>query len=112
MQRQHLQGRIFNAGLVGGYMEWNTPELKPFTDGRADIFIYNGSFDDHVTANLIGNSFEVMDKYQIDYALIEPATPLAYLLEHSPAWQKVYSDKVSILLERTSASNPTMTGEQ
>ena len=112
MERQHVQGRIFNADWWGGYMEWNTPELKPFTDGRADIFIYNGSFDDHVTANLIGNSFEVMDKYRIDYALLEPATPLAYLLEHSTAWRTVYSDKVSILLERTGASTPTMKEER
>ena len=42
MQRHHLNGRIFNQYVWGGYMEWNAPELKPFIDGRADIFVYNG----------------------------------------------------------------------
>ena len=53
MQQHHLEGRIFNNYGWGGYMEWNAPELKPFIDGRADIFIYNGSFDDYVHATMI-----------------------------------------------------------
>ena len=77
MQRQHLQGRIFNADWWGGYMEWHARDLKPFTDGRADIFVYNGTFDDHVKTGLITSSFEILDKYKIAYALIEPQTPLA-----------------------------------
>jgi hypothetical protein len=101
MQQRHLGGRIFNNYGWGGYMEWNAPELKPFIDGRADIFIYNGSFDDYVNANLIQKSFEILDKYRIDYALLEPDQPLSYLLQHSPAWQPIYSDKVAVLFERT-----------
>src|SRR5664280_2729102 len=104
MQQRHLGGRIFNNYGWGGYMEWNAPELKPFIDGRADIFIYNGSFDDYVNANLIQKSFEILDKYRIDYALLEPDQPLSYLLRHSPAWQPIYSDKVAVLFERTSAT--------
>jgi hypothetical protein len=104
MQQRHLGGRIFNNYGWGGYMEWNAPELKPFIDGRADIFIYNGSFDDYVNANLIQKSFEILDKYRIDYALLEPDQPLSYLLQHSPAWQPIYSDKVAVLFERTSAT--------
>ena len=102
MQQRHLGGRIFNNYGWGAYMEWNAPELKPFIDGRADIFIYNGSFDDYVNANLIQKSFEILDKYRIDYALLEPDQPLSYLLRHSPAWQPIYSDKVAVLFERTS----------
>ncbi len=85
-------------------MEWNAPELKPFTDGRADIFVYNGTFDDYVKAVTIQTPFEVLDKYKIDYALLEPATPLTYLLEHSSAWHPIYTDKVAVLFERTPAS--------
>jgi hypothetical protein len=104
MQRQHLNGRIFNQYVWGAYMEWNTPELKPFIDGRADIFAYNGVLDDHRKATTIETPFEVLDKYRIDYALLEPARPLTYLLEHSPAWRPIYTDKVAVLFERTPAT--------
>ena len=104
MQQQHLRGRTFNADWWGGYMEWNAPDLKPFVDGRADIFVYNGSFDDHHSAGLIKQPFEFLDKYHIEYVLLEPKRPLIYLLEHSPAWRLIYSDKVAVLLERTAPS--------
>jgi hypothetical protein len=104
MQQRHLGGRIFNNYLWGGYMEWNAPQLKPFIDGRADIFIYNQSFDDYVHATMIQKSFEILDKYRIDYALLEPDQPLSYLLQHSPSWKTIYSDRVAVLFERTPAT--------
>jgi hypothetical protein len=107
MQRQHLSGRIFNEDWWGGYMEWNAPELKPFTDSRADIFVYNGTFDDYIKVVLIQRPFEILDKYKIDYVLFEPQQPLGYLLEHSPAWRPIYSDKVAVLFERA-AAKPAM----
>jgi len=104
MQRQHINGQIFNQDWWGGYMEWNSPELKPFIDGRADIFVYNGTFDDYVKAVSIQTPFEILDKYGIDYALLEPKQPLGYLLEHSAQWHPIYSDKVAVLFERTPAA--------
>jgi hypothetical protein len=104
MQRQHLNGKIFNQDWWGGYMEWNAPELKPFIDGRADIFVYNGTFDDYVKAALFQSPLEVLDKYKFDYVLLEPAKPLAYLLERSPAWHPIYTDKVAVLFERAPAT--------
>ena len=100
MQRQHINGQIFNQDWWGGYMEWNAPELKPFIDGRVDIFVYNGTFDDYVKAVSIQTPFEILNKYRIDYALLEPKQPLGYLLEHSPAWHPIYTDKVAVLFER------------
>ena len=104
MQRQQLKGRIFNQYVWGGYMEWNAPELKPFIDGRADIFVYNGVLDDHRKATTIEEPFQILDKYQIDEALLKPEWPLTYLLEHSPAWHMIYSDRVAMLLERAPAT--------
>jgi hypothetical protein len=101
MQRQQLNGRIFNQYVWGGYMEWNAPELKPFIDGRADIFVYNGVFDDFVKATAINESFDILNRYRIDYALLNPKQPLTYLLEHSTAWHPIYTDKVAVLFERT-----------
>ncbi len=100
MQQQNMHGRLFNQYVWGGYIEWQAPELKPFIDGRADIFVYNGVFDDYFRAALMRQPLEILDKYHIDYALLEPGRPLAYLLEHSPSWALVHQDKVAILFER------------
>ena len=109
MQRQHLSGRIFNNYGWGGYMEWNAPQLKPFIDGRGDIFVSNGTFDEFVSAIHIRQPFEVLNKYKIDYVFLLPKQPLGYLLEHSAAWHVIYSDKIAVLFERTPATVTTAT---
>jgi hypothetical protein len=102
MQANHINGRVFNQYKFGGYMDWHAPELKPFIDGRADIFVYNGVFDDFVKATTLSNSLEILDKYKIDYVLYEPKQPLTYLLEHSPGWRLLYSDNSTVLFQRVS----------
>ena len=100
MQHEGLNGRIFNQYLWGGYMEWYSPELKPFVDSRADIFVYNGTLDDHRKATTMQAPLEVFDKYRFDYLLLQPDRPLTYLLQNSRDWQMVYFDKVAVLFER------------
>jgi hypothetical protein len=102
MQHQHINGRLFNQYGWGGYIEWNAPELKPGIDGRADIFVYNGGFTDFLDAMALKRSFETLDKYRIEYVLIQPKEPMAYLLERSPAWRQIYSDNVAVLFQRFS----------
>ena len=103
MQRQHINGRIFNSVEFGGYMEWNAPELKPFIDGREDIFIYNGTFDDYMKAVDIDKPVEVLDKDRIHYVFLERAWPLAYFLRHSAEWRLIYTDQITDLFERVLA---------
>jgi hypothetical protein len=99
MHKQHIEGRIFNRYGWGGYMEWHAPELKPGIDGRADIFTYNGVFEDFLNAGELKDSFEILDKYGIDYVLIQPKQPMSYLLEHSAEWRPIYADQVAVLFE-------------
>ncbi len=101
MQRQNVTGRIFNRYGWGGYMEWYTPELKPGIDGRADIFVYNGVFMDFLNAMALKHTFETLDKYRIDYVLVQPNQPFNYLLGHSNGWRLIYADKIAALYERT-----------
>ena len=68
------------------------------------MFVYNGTFDDYIKAVLIQGPLEILDKHKIDYILLPPAKPLTYLLEHSPAWHPIYTDKVAVLFERTPAT--------
>lgn len=43
-----------------------------------------------------------MDTYKIDYALLQPGSPLAYLMQHAAGWRQIYSDKVAVLIGRKS----------
>lgn len=100
MKAHDLRGRIFNQYVWGGYMEWTHPDMKPYIDGRADIFVYNGTFDSYFDAVLIKKPFYVLDKYGIEYALLQPSARLAYLLGHSPGWRVIYSDPIAMLFAR------------
>jgi hypothetical protein len=104
MQGQHIQGRLFNQYGWGGYLEWYAPEYKTFIDGRADIFLYNGVFQDFFAATALSHSEEILDKYNIQYVLLPPKEPLTYFLQHSSSWHTIYSDSVAVLLQRNQAN--------
>jgi hypothetical protein len=111
MQREQLYGPLFNQYGWGGYIEWNAPDIKTFVDGRADIFVYNGVLDDHRKASALEAPFEVFDKYRIEYVLLQPNRPLAYLLEHRPGWRTIYSDKTAVIFARAASSHSLSTTE-
>ena len=110
MHSQHLNGRIFNQYRWGGYMEWTAPDIKPFIDGRADIFVDKGVLDDHRRVTLLEDPFGVLDKYRIEYVLVQADGTISYLLSHSQAWQPVYADKVAVLFERTPGVSENIAG--
>ncbi len=100
MQREHISGRLFHYYDFGGFIEWNAPERKTFADGRTDIFVYNGVFDDYLKIARIKMPLELLDKYKIDLILFPLDHQLCYLLEHSPGWRTIYRDNVVKLYER------------
>jgi len=100
LQRNHISGRLFHYYAFGGYIEWYAPEIKTFADPRTDIFIYNGVLADYLKINAIDNSFELLDKYKIDYVLFPTGMHLSYVLDHSPDWRVIYADHVVKIFER------------
>jgi hypothetical protein len=107
MQREQLGGKVFNSVEFGGYMEWRAAALKPFIDGRGDIFIYNGIFDDYTKAVTLRNPGGVLDKYRVDYVLLERRWPLVDYLASSSSWRMIYSDDVAALFARDAAAAAT-----
>ena len=103
MEKHNSQGNIFNQYKFGGYMEFHAPQYKTFIDGRADLFTHTGIFDDYLRASALKNTFEILDRYNIQYVFVQPTEPIIYLLQHSNGWKVIYSDKVAVLLERTTS---------
>lgn len=107
------QGNVLNFYLWGGYLGWHDPSLKVFIDSRVDIFEYAGVLQDYLNVlgvnNLQRRPEPILDKYKIRYVLFPRSDTtnsllnggeLVYVLEHDPHWKTLYSDKVSVLLER------------
>jgi hypothetical protein len=107
MRSTKVSGKLFNQYLWGGWLIFHAPEYKPFIDGRADIFVYNGVFEDYLKVVDIKGSFEVLDRHQVQYLLIDPETSLSYMVENHPGWKVIYEDKTAKLYERVARPGVT-----
>ena len=103
MRERHISDRVFDEYTWGGYMIWHAPEIKTFIDGRADLFVYSGVFDDYVQIIRLNGTLDLLNRYRIRHALLGRNTPLAYLLGHTACWQEIYSDKIAAVYERNLA---------
>ena len=111
MQQHNITGRLFHKYDFGGYIEWNAPEIKTFADGRTDIFVYNGVFDDYLKARDVRQPFEIFDKYKVEYVLYPPNTALSYVLDRSSGWRVIYSDSVTKLYQRAQPTGPAVANQ-
>ena len=115
------QGNVLNFYLWGGYLGWHDPHVAIFIDSRVDIFEYAGVLKDYLDVlgvdNLRRRPEPILDKYKIRYVLFPHADntndllnggELVYVLQHDPHWKTLYTDKVSVLLER---QPPVVTGQ-
>ena len=84
--------RTFNDADVGGRMAF---ESKPsFIDSRYDIFEHRGVMLDYLKVSYLVDPLKTLDRYQIDHVLIRQVTPLGYLLQHTPGWRVISSERV------------------
>ncbi|HEX3986152.1 MAG TPA: hypothetical protein VHX13_06010 [Acidobacteriaceae bacterium] len=94
------QGHLFNEYHWGGYLEWQAPAVQEFIDPRADVFVERGVMDDYVKAVSVTDTFAVLDRYQIRYAILMRSSPMAYLLGKSADWKQTYADPLAVAFER------------
>jgi hypothetical protein len=97
-----LSGRMLNDYVYGGYLIWALPEHKVFMDGRADVYEWTGVLDDFADwAMLRSDPKHLLEKYRVDFCLLEKTAPMARVLPFVPGWKQVYSDERSVIFSRT-----------
>lgn len=96
-------GRIFNSFDMGGFLEWNLPQVPVFIDSRSDIFDYKGVLRDYLAITGAIHSQELLDRYAVSYVVYPKDTPLAYLLVSNGRWEGIYEGGQSIILRRQRA---------
>jgi hypothetical protein len=102
MVRSHAEelatARVFTSDQWGDYLLWvNYPRQKVFIDGRSDFYGERLGREYMTLGNAAAGWRNVIDKYQIDAALVPTGIPLVELLEKEPRWHVVARDKMSVL---------------
>jgi len=102
IEQTDLEGRIFNRYGWGGYLVWRFyPERKVFIDGRADLYLTGEVFEDYIeTVELKVDPEKTLDKYDIEYVLMQEDAQLVRYLTATGRWKSVYEDETAVLLER------------
>ena len=79
--------------------------VPTFVDGRADLF-GDAFLQRYVAAtDAIGNWLpELLDRYAVQWTLLEPASPAVGLLGHLPGWHQVYADPHAVIHRRSDAA--------
>jgi hypothetical protein len=94
------QGNLLDTFDWGGYLEWQAPQVKEFIDPRVDVFVQHGVMADYIRAVHVEDTYAVLDKYQIRFALLRTHTPMACLLGHSTEWKRSYDDGQTVVFMR------------
>lgn len=91
-----ITGPVLNSYDFGGYLIFSG--IPPFIDGRADLYgdRFMAEYADMVDA--VGDALpRALEQYAIAWTLFRPSDPAATLLDHLPAWRRVYSDDVAVV---------------
>jgi hypothetical protein len=106
----HLEGRLFNHYIWGGYLLYDWPEQRVFIDGGTD---YYGEqiFLEYLKVWYLDPGWdEVLLKRDISLTLVPPQSRLAHELVRDRRWSVWYCDSTAAILRRpampTSAIEP------
>jgi hypothetical protein len=100
VRRTNITGNVFNSYDFGGFLIFL--DIPTFVDGRAlpfgDDFLHK--YFDAVDLIDIDGTFQMLDDYKISWVILRPLEPISRALAQSVLWDKVYSDKYSVVFTR------------
>ena len=97
MKDHKISGLGFALDNWGPYLYYKFKQ-PIFIDEKTDF--YPLSFIKEYHQAYDAETPQVLDKYKIDYVLIQPQARLVHWLDRSNQWQKCFEDKVSVLYLR------------
>lgn len=96
-----LDGGMFNEFNWGGYLLYRTwPRDLVFVDSQSD-FYGEPLMRDYETILLARNDWrDLLEKFNVEWIIVSPQSPLAQNLESDPGWTIRYEDAVAIIITR------------
>jgi hypothetical protein len=92
---------MFNEFNWGGYLlhrQW--PRHLVFIDSQSDFYGEDlmREYDQIMSAN--GGWKNLLDKYQVEWAIVQPGMPLVSSLQSELHWEIVYHDNTTTILRK------------
>ncbi len=109
VKRTGLEGRMYNTYRWGGYLIWRLwPDHHAMIDGRADVMGRELVMDWRKAHKLNEGWEQVLEEYEIDWALISVSSPLVRALDLHPDWRLVCEeDSARLFVRRGSIADRT-----
>lgn len=105
IRSHHLTGPMMNEWRDGGYLIWALPEHPVFIDGRADVYDWAGVTPQYGRwATLAETPNLLLDRYHVQFCLVDKDSQMNAAMSLLSDWRRVYSDDVSVIFVRSSAS--------
>ena len=99
IQEQKLdQQNIYNSYNWGGYLIWKN--IPVYIDGRADVYMDDFIGEYLLAYQLHGDWRLPLEKYAVDYILIESHASFAALLTEAPEWHMIYEDDLAVIFTK------------
>jgi hypothetical protein len=101
IEKSGWEGNLFNDYKWGGYLIWRFyPHRKVFIDGRAEVY-FGAPFDDYYALHNVFPDWQMrLRKWRVETALLDRNSYLARVMAASPAWTRVYEDRVAVIYRR------------
>jgi hypothetical protein len=90
-------GSVLNTYDWGGYLIFSG--IPPFIDGRADMYgnALLKEYLDAIAPPSAADLHRVLDKYGIQWTLLEPRTAAIAALDLSPGWKRIHTDGQAVV---------------
>lgn len=93
------QTPVLNSYEFGGYLIFS--DIKPFIDGRAEMYGDNFVFDYLSALSPNRAAFQrIVDKYGIRWTILSPGSPALDMIDALPHWRRLYADRFAVVYIR------------
>jgi hypothetical protein len=100
LRENHITGNTFVApNIWGGYLLWELPSNPVYIDGRD---VYPDQFVKEFVEILNGTVDwkKPFERHSVQIVLIEPNTNLAFRLEESTTWERIFQDEMAVVFKK------------
>jgi len=95
------EGKMFNEFLWGGYLQYRLwPEKQVFIDSKADFYGEDFIRIYLQVVNLEEDWETVLDKYQLEWVILQKNSKAAKAIEDDLGWYLVYEDTTALILRK------------
>jgi hypothetical protein len=108
VSQNSLSGNMYNSYVFGGYLIYRffpDPRYRVFVDGRA---IVGGEdyFVESLKVSLLTPEWQdILEKYKVNWMIVETNSPLTLFLSTHDDWKLVYSDNIATIFVKDVKEN-------